>query len=341
MKYKHLIFGQLAEGDNTVATVDVVGVIGASADEATYFADRLNERKKGGCTSLRLRINSVGGDVYTALAMYDAIRALGIPVRAEVHGLAASAATILLMAADTRVMSPHSRLMVHEASSVCWGKVSDIKAQYDNLCSAWADMVSIYAARCGKTEEEVRAAHEGKDVYYTAEQALAWGLVDAVDAAEEPMPAPPREEEDDDDAEEVSFWGRTAARLAAVFGLSVPRKGLPMTNAVTALRDAQAQIDGLREQLEAAKAEAEAARVDVESRVQARLLELGVGDPVAAPTASDPSDKADTPPALSMTAEEIRAALATPSGRDRVLSFAATGAQARALVQSVVASLKS
>lgn len=340
MKYKHLIFGQLAEGDNTVATVDIVGVIGASADEATYFADRLNERKKGGCTSLRLRINSVGGDVYTALAMYDAIRALGVPVRAEVHGLAASAATILLMAADTRVMSPHSRLMVHEASSVCWGKVSDIKAQYDNLCSAWADMVAIYAARCGKTEEEVRAAHEGRDVYYTAEQALAWGLVDAIDAPEEVMPAPPKED-DEDDAEEVSFWGRTAARLAAVFGLSVPRKGLPMTNAVSALRDAQAQIEGLREQLAAAQAAAESARVDVEAQVQSRLLELGVGDPVAAPSASDPHDPADTPPALSMTAEEIRAALATPSGRDRVLSFAATGAQARALVQSVVASLKS
>ena len=340
MKYKHLIFGQLAEGDNTVATVDIVGVIGASADEATYFADRLNERKKGGCTSLRLRINSVGGDVYTALAMYDAIRALGIPVRAEVHGLAASAATILLMAADTRVMSPHSRLMVHEASSVCWGKVTEIKNQYDNLCSAWGDMVSIYAARCGKSEEEVRAAHEGRDVYYTAEQALAWRLVDAIDAPEETMPAPPKED-DEDDAEEISFWGRTAARLAAVFGLSVPRKGLPMTNAVTALRDAQAQIEGLREQLAAAQAAAEAARGDVEAQVQARLLELGVGDPVAAPSASDPADPADTPPALAMTAEEIRAALGTPSGRDRVLSFAATGAQARALVQSVVASLKS
>lgn len=82
-----------------VAVVDVTGVIGWDDAQCLEFADKLKAAANQGASSITLRVNSPGGDVFSALSMYDAIRSCKMPVRAEVHGLAASAASLLCMAA--------------------------------------------------------------------------------------------------------------------------------------------------------------------------------------------------------------------------------------------------
>ena len=64
---------------------------------ALNLPDKLKAAANQGASSITLRVNSPGGDVFSALSMYDAIRSCKMPVRAEVHGLAASAASLLCM----------------------------------------------------------------------------------------------------------------------------------------------------------------------------------------------------------------------------------------------------
>lgn len=70
-------------------------------------------------------INSPGGEVYAGLLLFDTIRSLnsqGIPVDVEVRGLAASMGAILLQAGRKRLCTKYTRFLIHEVSSVSWGK---------------------------------------------------------------------------------------------------------------------------------------------------------------------------------------------------------------------------
>ena len=85
-----------AEGRGVVAEIHLMGYIGEENDpmEIEKMLATAEEQK---CEKVVLKVNSGGGCVFTALSMYDALKASPVPVEAEVHGLAASAATLVCM----------------------------------------------------------------------------------------------------------------------------------------------------------------------------------------------------------------------------------------------------
>lgn len=167
-------------GDSgAVAVVDVTGVIGWDDAQCLEFADKLKAAASQGAASVTLRVNSPGGDVFSALSMYDAIRSCKLPVRAEVHGLAASAASLLCMAADTVAMSESAKFMVHQPYAGVWGNPDEIMNYAEMLVKERERMFAIYGEKCGKPWEQVSNDHKAS-VYYSAAEAIAYGFVDEV-----------------------------------------------------------------------------------------------------------------------------------------------------------------
>jgi ATP-dependent Clp protease protease subunit len=128
-----------------------------------------------------LYINSPGGVVTSALAIYDTMQFIKAPVGTLCLGMAASAATIILAAGEAgqRVALPNASIMVHQPSGGYQGKVTDILIHAEESLRLKRRINEIYVKHSGRTYEEVETALE-RDRYMTAEQAQLWGLVDNV-----------------------------------------------------------------------------------------------------------------------------------------------------------------
>ncbi len=126
-------------------------------------------------------INSPGGSVSAMLAVYDTIRILSCPVNTYCVGLAASAAAVLLAggAKGKRFILPHAKVMIHQPWGQVGGQVSDIKIQAEEILKTRSLMNEILSADTGKTIEEV-AKDTDRDHYMSAEEALAYGIVDSI-----------------------------------------------------------------------------------------------------------------------------------------------------------------
>lgn len=132
---------------------------------------------------VQIILNSVGGSVFDGLLVHDTIKRLvdnGIEVTCEVRGLAASMGTIILQAATHRLATPHTRFLIHEVSSFAWGKASNIQEEAEEITKVNDLLKGILAKRCGKTPDEIEKIWHKKDIWFSAEEALKFGLIDQV-----------------------------------------------------------------------------------------------------------------------------------------------------------------
>ncbi len=130
-----------------------------------------------------LYINSPGGVVTAALAMYDTMQFIKAPVGTLCMGMAASAATLILAAGapGMRASLPSTSIMLHQPSGGYQGQVTDIMIHAEESMRLKRLTNEIYARHCGRTYEEVETALE-RDRYMAPEEAKAWGLVDHIQA---------------------------------------------------------------------------------------------------------------------------------------------------------------
>ena len=135
---------------------------------------------------IEMYINSPGGVVTAGFAIYDTMQYLKSPVATMCMGFAASMGSFLLMAGEPglRVALPNARIMVHQGSGGFQGKASDIARHAKDVLETQAKINELYARHCGRTVEEVEAALD-RDNFMSAEEALAWGLVDKVNGVRE------------------------------------------------------------------------------------------------------------------------------------------------------------
>jgi ATP-dependent protease ClpP protease subunit len=168
-----------AGGTVEVYIYDLIGDWGVSADA---FAREVADLR---ADQIDVRLNSQGGDAWDGVAIYNALRVH--PARCEVYvdGVAASAASVIAMAGERVVMRRGSRMMVHDASSMCWGNGAAMREMAEILDGISDDMADVYAAKAGGTAEQwrERMRGEGKNdgTWYSALEAVAIGLADATD----------------------------------------------------------------------------------------------------------------------------------------------------------------
>ena len=126
-------------------------------------------------------INSPGGSVTAGMAIYDTMNYIKCDVSTICIGMAASMGAFLLAAGTKgkRLALPNSEIMIHQPLGGARGQASDIKIQADLILRTRDTLNRILAENTGKTVEEI-ARDTDRDNFMTAEQALAYGLVDKV-----------------------------------------------------------------------------------------------------------------------------------------------------------------
>ena len=128
---------------------------------------------------VHIRLNSYGGSCNAATRMFDDIRAYPGNVLITVSGTAASAATVLSMAANKLEMTPGSLFMIHDPSTVAWGNENDLQGAIDLLRACKESILNVYAKRCKKARNEI-AAMMTATTWMDAQSALSNGFIDSV-----------------------------------------------------------------------------------------------------------------------------------------------------------------
>lgn len=138
--------------------------------------------------NIDIRINSVGGEVYTGIAIFNALRASKANITLYVDGVAASMASVIALCGKPVYMSRYARLMLHSVSGGCYGNKKDLKEVLEQMESLEDTLCQMYAERLGKDAAAVKAAYfDGTDHWLTADEALSLGLIDGIYDAD-PVP---------------------------------------------------------------------------------------------------------------------------------------------------------
>jgi ATP-dependent Clp protease protease subunit len=142
-----------------------------------------------------LYINSPGGSVDAGMAIYDTMNYISNDVATVGMGLAASMGQFLLCAGakGKRYALPHARIMMHQPSSGMGGSASDIKIQAQQSLHIKKVLLDLISKHTGQPVEQV-IADADRDRWFTAQEALEYGLVDKViasakEASDEGRPA--------------------------------------------------------------------------------------------------------------------------------------------------------
>jgi len=130
---------------------------------------------------IKLYINSPGGSVTAALAIYDTVQHVQCDVSTICTGLAASAAALLLTSGTKgkRFMLPHAEAMLHQVMGGAQGQATEIEISARHILSIKKKINKILAHHTGQTLAKIEKDTD-RDFYLTAEEAIDYHLVDKI-----------------------------------------------------------------------------------------------------------------------------------------------------------------
>ena len=130
---------------------------------------------------ISLYIMSPGGSVTAGMAIYDTMQFVKCDVSTICMGMAASMGAFLLAggAKGKRLALPNSEIMIHQPSGGARGQETEIRIVAENILKTRNKLNEILAANTGKSVEEISRDTE-RDNYMTAQEAVAYGLIDSV-----------------------------------------------------------------------------------------------------------------------------------------------------------------
>lgn len=163
-----------------VATIDLFDEIGFFGITALDFQ---RELRAVTAPKITLNINSPGGDVFDAVAIFNLLRDHKAEITAYNLSLAASAASFIPLAADKVITARHSQWMVHDAWGLAIGNSVDMREMADFLEKQSGVIAEIYSERAGGTVAEWRD-RMAAETWYTDSEAVEVGLADEIGGAE-------------------------------------------------------------------------------------------------------------------------------------------------------------
>ncbi len=131
---------------------------------------------------ITLRINSSGGDVFEALAVYNWFKGHAVTVNVFVDGICASAASIIAMAGDNIFMPSNALMMIHNPVGGVYGEASDMAAMSELLTKIRDSIAGIYETRTGLPHDEVIRLMDA-ETWMNGVEAKTLGFVDYVGEA--------------------------------------------------------------------------------------------------------------------------------------------------------------
>jgi ATP-dependent Clp protease, protease subunit len=138
---------------------------------------------------INLYINSPGGDITSLFAIYDTMQYIKPDVSTIVMGQAASAAAVLVLAGTKgkRYALPHSRILLHQPHGGAQGQAVDIEIQAKEITRYRKLLEELIAKHTGQALDKV-AKDTDRDFILTAEEAVAYGVVDEVISTRKMLP---------------------------------------------------------------------------------------------------------------------------------------------------------
>lgn len=124
-------------------------------------------------------INSFGGSVFAGLSSVDYIKKSKVPVHTIIDGCAASAATLMSVVGKHRQMHHHSFMLIHQLSSVMWGKYEDLKDDMKNNDLLMKTIKEIYMRHTKLPKRQLNKILK-HDLWWDSETCLKYGLVDEI-----------------------------------------------------------------------------------------------------------------------------------------------------------------
>jgi ATP-dependent Clp protease protease subunit len=126
-------------------------------------------------------VNSPGGSLHAGLAIYDAMQYVRPDVQTICYGMAMSAASLILTggARGKRLSLPNARILIHQPSSGFQGQSSDIEIHAREILELRRRLEEIYARHTGQDADRIHDDME-RDRFFSAEQAVDYGLVDRI-----------------------------------------------------------------------------------------------------------------------------------------------------------------
>jgi len=159
-------------------------LVGSEIDDAV--ANRVTSQllllsAEDSSADISLYINSPGGSISAGLAVHDTMKLLPNSVSTVAVGFAGSMGQFLLAAGTPgkRFALPHARIMMHQPAGGIGGTTSDVVVQAENIRHVKDVVVRLQAEHTGQSVEAITADSE-RDRWFTAEQALAYGMIDKI-----------------------------------------------------------------------------------------------------------------------------------------------------------------
>lgn len=142
-------------------------------------AKSIKEQMPAANEPLTVRINSPGGDVVEAQAIYNLLAGHAGETTVKVDGLAASAASYIMLAGDKIEIAENAMVMIHQAWSIAMGNADQLRHTASVLDKFDDVLLAGYTARGKKSRDEFAEAMKA-ETWFSAAEAVEWGLADAI-----------------------------------------------------------------------------------------------------------------------------------------------------------------
>jgi ATP-dependent Clp protease protease subunit len=171
----------VVQNSDAETTLYLYGVIYADdAVNALAVANALNAAPKG--STVRMRLNGPGGDIFEARAIVTAMRDFrnsGGKIITQVDALAASAMSWVAVEGDEVLIADGAFMMVHNAMGLCFGSASDMREYAGTLEKIEGSIVNEFVQTSGRPADQVQAWIDA-ETWFDAQEAVANGLADRV-----------------------------------------------------------------------------------------------------------------------------------------------------------------
>ena len=139
-----LLYGDIGDNYGAITSAQITRELMAA--ETTY-------------KNIDVRINSIGGEVYTGIAIFNALRASKANITIYVDGVAASMASVIALCGKPVYMSRYARLMLHSVSGGCYGNTKEMKDMISQMESLEDTLCDMYAKKLGKDKAEIKSSN--------------------------------------------------------------------------------------------------------------------------------------------------------------------------------------
>jgi len=172
MEKNHIYFYSEVDRDTIRELIEVLR-------EAEAYCLQMKRQMNLKKVPIYLHINSYGGCIFSALNAIDYIEASTVPVYTIIEGSTASAGTLMSVCGKKRFIRPNAHMLIHQLSSECWGKMSELEDEFSNLKAIMTKLKSIYKDHTTIPKNELKRLLK-HDLWLNSDQCLEYGLVDDV-----------------------------------------------------------------------------------------------------------------------------------------------------------------